>query len=79
MKFELAITLLSLATVQVATFPKSEHQLHDSLGGSSVTVPRIIKPKYQSTAKRAIIHSSPFTLKAKGVRNLEVVRDRKNI
>jgi hypothetical protein len=61
MKFAFAVALLSLAEVQAAAFP--------GLDGSAAA-PRMIKPKYRSTAKRAIIRT-PFTLKAKGVSNVK--------
>jgi hypothetical protein len=61
MKFAFAVALLSIAEVQAAAFP--------SLDGSAAA-PRMIKPKYRSTAKRAIIRTGPFTLKARGVSNL---------
>jgi hypothetical protein len=72
MKFIPTVVLLSLAAVQVAAFPEPERQLRDGLGGSRAGVPKMIKPKYRSTAKRAIIRSGPFTLKAKGVSNLKM-------
>jgi hypothetical protein len=68
MKFVLAVALLNLAAVQAAASAETER---DGLGGSSAAVPRMIKPKYRSTAQRAIIRTGPFTLKAKGVSNLE--------
>ncbi len=66
MKVELAIALLSLAALQAAAFPETESQVRN---GQVAAAPRMIKPKYRSTAKRAIIRAGPFTLKAKGVGN----------
>jgi hypothetical protein len=74
MKFALAVALLSLAAVQAAASAASAETAEterDGLGGSSAAVPKMIKPKYRSTAKRAIIRTGPFTLKAKGVSNLK--------
>jgi hypothetical protein len=65
MKFAFAVALLSLAEVQAAAFP--------GLDGSAAA-PRMIKPKYRSTAKRAIIRT-PFTLKAKGTAKGSVSMD----
>jgi hypothetical protein len=63
MKFELAATLLSLVAVQATALPEPGSD------GMEAAAPRMIKPKYRSTAKRAIVRAGPFTLKAKGVSN----------
>jgi hypothetical protein len=68
MRFEIVAALLHLVAVQAtaipAAFPEPEPQLG---GGASIGVPRMITPKYRSTAKRAIIRYPAFTLQAKGV------------
>jgi hypothetical protein len=63
MKFSFTVALLALGAVQAAAFP--------GLDGGSAAAPRMIKPKYRSTAKRAIIRTGPFTLKARGVSSLK--------
>jgi len=64
MKFEIAAALLSVAAVQAtaipAAFPDSQ------LDTGAVGVPKMITPKYRSTAKRAVIRYPAFTLAAKG-------------
>jgi len=75
MKFSFTVPLLSLAAVQAAAFPGPERQARDGLDGASAEAPKMIKPKYRSTAKRAIIRTGPFTLKARGTAKASVSMD----
>jgi len=63
MKFAVVATLFAAAqaTAIPASFPEPVPQ-----AGGGINTPKLIKPKYRATAKRAIIRYPAFTLKAKG-------------
>jgi hypothetical protein len=68
MRFEIFAALLNLAVVQATALPVAFPEPEPQLGGT-VGSPKMIPPKYRSTAKRAIIRYPAFTLAAKGVSN----------
>ncbi|QDS76952.1 hypothetical protein FKW77_005187 [Venturia effusa] len=61
MKFAIGATYFSLAAVQASAIPTSEAQ-----GAIQVGVPKMIKTKYNDSAKRAIIRYPAFTLQPNG-------------
>ncbi|KAF2670402.1 hypothetical protein BT63DRAFT_424346 [Microthyrium microscopicum] len=71
MKFELAAALLSIASVQATAIPAAFPE--PQLTAAALNVPRMITPKYRTTAKRAIIRYPAFTLAAKGVREQTIL------
>jgi hypothetical protein len=72
MQFKIVAALLNLAAVQAAALPAAFPEPEPQLTGGSVGIPKMITPKYRSTAKRAIIRYPAFTLAAKGVCNPEL-------
>jgi hypothetical protein len=77
MRFESLAVLLGLAAVQVAALPIALPEVQTPL--AEIGVPRMITPKYRSTAKRAIIRYPAFTLAAKGVRNFGLILQGKDL
>lgn len=66
MIFRFSTTLLALVVASATASPASEDWSRPT-DSVAVGAPRMIAPKYRSTAKRAIIRYKPFTLAARGV------------
>jgi hypothetical protein len=66
MKFEIVVALLNLALVQAKAIPVAFPEPEPEADVAFAT-PKMITPKYRSTAKRAILRYPAFTLQAKGV------------
>jgi hypothetical protein len=72
MKFAIVAALVNLAAVQAAAIPAEAAEAVATgefapMDDVQVGIPKMIKAKYRSTAKRAIIRYPAFTLAAKGV------------
>jgi hypothetical protein len=67
MKFSVLAAVLNLAAVQAAAIPAEAVEAAGPSDGVQINAPRLITPKYRTTAKRAIIRYPAFELKAKGV------------
>jgi hypothetical protein len=62
MKLQLFASLLNIAAIQAVALPDI-----NGSGPMAIGVPKMVTPKYRSTAQRAIIRYPAFTLAAKGV------------
>ncbi|TLD32005.1 ATP synthase subunit beta [Venturia nashicola] len=77
MKFTISASLLSLAAVQVAARPTIEAaEAVEAQDGIQVEIPKMIKAKYRSEAKRAIIRYPAFTLAPNGQGNTMTSMDK---
>jgi len=66
MKFESFVALLNLAAVQAVALPDAFPEPALEIPQVALETPRMLTPKYRSTAKRAVIRYPAFTLAAKG-------------
>lgn len=67
MRFSILAAALNLVAVQAVAIPAESTEAATPSDGVQIKVPRMIPPKYRSTAKRAIIRYEQFDLKGKGV------------
>jgi hypothetical protein len=73
MKFQLFASLLNIAAIQAVALPAASPDSNGS-GPMDIGVPKMVTPKYRSTAKRAIIRYPAFTLAAKGVSRIYQIK-----